>query len=205
MTTRNSSDLTSAPMARMRSRSSRVRPSATASPWAPSRDARRFACTPRQPPSRECSSRSPSPPLVTASRSMQPSLGQGRRSPQVGTPVPRCGAPRHRAGASEPRRRRPGGLRTEASLSRRHHPCVLYRDVRMPREAGRDCSCNPSAFPPSMAVRCRERHHTPAGDRGHPGPHRVPRRTRPTADATRNLRLARPHRRCACEARHGPA
>ena len=27
-------------------------------------------------------------------------------------------------------------------------------DVLMPREAGKDCSYNPFAFPPSMAVRC---------------------------------------------------
>jgi hypothetical protein len=38
----------------------------------------------------------------------------------------------------------------------------------------------------------------------HPGPPRVARRTRPTADATLILRVARPHRRCACEARHAP-
>ncbi len=31
---------------------------------------------------------------------------------------------------------------------------LTYRDVLMPREAGKDCSYNPFAFPPSMAVRC---------------------------------------------------
>ena len=34
---------------------------------------------------------------------------------------------------------------------------LTYRDVLMPREAGKDCSYNPFAFPPSMAVRCPSR------------------------------------------------
>jgi hypothetical protein len=42
-----------------------------------------------------------------------------------------------------------GGLRTETSLLRWHHPCVLYMGVRMPREAGKDCSYNP-CLPPAI-------------------------------------------------------
>lgn len=34
---------------------------------------------------------------------------------------------------------------------------LTYRDVLMPRAAGKDRSYNPLTFPPSMAVRCRER------------------------------------------------
>jgi len=43
-----------------------------------------------------------------------------------------------------------------------------------------------------MAVRCRERHHRPAGNRRHPGPPRVPRRTRPAADAALTGNVAHP-------------
>ena len=39
-----------------------------------------------------------------------------------------------------------------------HPPVILtYMDVLMSREAGKDCSYNPIAFPPSLEVRCRER------------------------------------------------
>lgn len=60
------------------------------------------------------------------------------------------------------------------------------------------------------AASCDRRDHRPACDHGHPGPHRIPRRriprrARPTANATLILRVAHPHRRCACQARHGPA
>ena len=41
------------------------------------------------------------------------------------------------------------------------------------------------------------RDHRPGGDRGHPDPHGVTCRTRPTADATLSVPGARPHRRCA--------
>jgi len=66
--------------------------------------------------------------------------------------------------------------------------CVLYRDVRMSREAG-----------------CRKRHHRPAGDRSHPRPPRDPRSTRPTAGTTLNTSPGRFSQRCAWSAARGPA
>lgn len=55
----------------------------------------------------------------------------------------------------------------------------------MPREAHRDCSCNPPAFPPSMAVRCRERPSSSAErHQRHPRAPRHRPRTRPAARAT---------------------
>ena len=54
------------------------------------------------------------------------------------------------------------------------------------------------------AASCARRNHRPAGNSGHPGPPRVVRGTRPTADAALTVSGAHPHGRCACQAHHGP-